>query len=248
MNEHIQGDALKRVSVCMATYNGEPYIRQQIDSILFQLGPHDELVISDDGSTDSTISIINSYQDARIRLFHHQRALCHSKYYRANRHVASNFENALKHSEGMYIFLSDQDDIWDKRKVERMMEAIDEKGGLVMSSFQVIDADGSIKKGKVTPSTFSFLRGLVVAKFLGSTMGMSRDFLRKALPFPENTISHDSWLGLLAIRQRKLTVIGDVLLLYRRHHNNVTSKKKKTPLYAKLKYRCGLLFQIMERS
>ena len=88
------------ISVCMATYNGEKYLREQVGSILTQLGENDELVVSDDGSTDSTIDILKSYNDPRIKIF-----------INTGRHgVNSNFENALRHADGDYIFLSDQDD------------------------------------------------------------------------------------------------------------------------------------------
>ena len=93
------------VSVCMATYNGEKYIREQIDSILPQLSDSDELVISDDGSSDSTIDIIQGYNDRRIRLYHNTR---HG--------VTWNFENALRQSRGDVIFLADQDDVWKPGK------------------------------------------------------------------------------------------------------------------------------------
>ena len=89
------------ISVCMATYNGEKYIQEQIDSILCQLSKDDELVISDDHSTDATCDIIKSYNDRRIKLFLNELA----------KGVTHNFENALLHSKGDIIFLADQDDV-----------------------------------------------------------------------------------------------------------------------------------------
>ena len=89
------------ISVCMATHNGERFIREQIVSILRQLGPMDEVVVSDDSSTDGTTQVLRSLSDGRIRILHHQ-----------PRRITDNFENALKSAKGDYIYLADQDDIW----------------------------------------------------------------------------------------------------------------------------------------
>lgn len=239
---------LARVSVCMATYNGEKYIKQQIDSILKQLNDFDELIISDDGSTDKTIQIIQEYKDERIRLFHHKHPVWNSKYYKSNVYVTANFENALEHARGKYIFLTDQDDIWKENKVNIMIDALDKFGGVIMSSITIITEDGSIKREKDKPIKYSFFKGLLVAKYLGSSMAISRSFLDKALPFPKNIVSHDAWIGLLATAKKSLTILDDTLLLYRRHSNNVTSKSIQTSLYSKLRYRFFLLINILKRT
>jgi len=100
-----------KISVCMASYNGEKYIRQQIDSILPQLGESDELIISDDSSTDDTISVVKSINDNRIKLIKDQKF----------KSPVSNFENAIKNATGDFIFLCDQDDIWQPNKVESVL-------------------------------------------------------------------------------------------------------------------------------
>ena len=89
-------------SVCMATYNGEKYIAAQIISILAQIGPDDELIISDDGSTDKTVEIIKTFRDPRIKLYQDH----------VFRDPIKNFQHALTKSSGRYIFLADQDDVW----------------------------------------------------------------------------------------------------------------------------------------
>ena len=96
------------ISVCIATYNGEKFIKEQIDSILRQLSLDDEIIVSDDGSTDDTISIIISIDDKRIRIIEGPRK--HSP--------TLNFECAMKEAKGDYIFLADQDDVWKPNKVE----------------------------------------------------------------------------------------------------------------------------------
>ena len=89
------------ISVCMATYNGEKYIEEQLKSILSQLGENDEVIVSDDSSTDNTLAIVESFNDVRIKIFPNNKF--HSPIF--------NFENALKQATGDYIFLSDQDDV-----------------------------------------------------------------------------------------------------------------------------------------
>lgn len=100
------------ISVCMACYNGQKYIRQQIDSILSQLKENDELIISDDGSKDLTCEIVLSYHDPRIKLLHNTK----------EHGFIGNFENALRCAKGDIIFLSDQDDVWKKIKFRKSLD------------------------------------------------------------------------------------------------------------------------------
>ena len=101
------------ISVCIATYNGEKVLKRQIDSILSQLGDSDEIIISDDGSKDRTLEVLANYDDKRIKIFHHQKRP-------EDKHsaeiVAHNFENAIEHAQGDYIFIADQDDEWHSIK------------------------------------------------------------------------------------------------------------------------------------
>lgn len=112
-----------RISVAMVSYNGGRHIREQIASILPQLGEEDELVVSDDGSTDQTIGIIREYQgqDARVRLVEGPR-----------KGIKKNVEHALRHTNGDYIFLADQDDIWMPDKVKQVMEAFRQQKAMVV--------------------------------------------------------------------------------------------------------------------
>ena len=101
-----------RISVAMVTYNGSRYIREQMDSILKNLKEQDEVVVSDDGSTDGTLDILAEYQEKepRIRMIEGPR-----------QGIKKNVEHALRHCKGEYIFLSDQDDIWTDDKVDKVL-------------------------------------------------------------------------------------------------------------------------------
>ena len=100
-------------SICIATYNGEKYIHQQLTSILSQINIDDEVIISDDDSTDNTIEIIKSLNDKRIKIIHG-----------GFHHFKWHFANALQHSKGEYIFLSDQDDIWVEGKYQACLNKL----------------------------------------------------------------------------------------------------------------------------
>ena len=118
-----------KVSVAMATYNGEKYIKEQIKTILDCLEENDELVISDDGSTDNTLGIINSFNDDRIVLIEGPQ-----------KGIKQNFANAIKNTSGEYIFLSDQDDIWEKDKVTEVIKCFEKENcTLVVHDAEVVD-------------------------------------------------------------------------------------------------------------
>ncbi len=115
----------------MATHNGELFLRQQIDSILPQLKERDELIISDDASTDSTIEIIKSYHDSKISLLPTRKF----------GHPSKNFEYALSHCKNEGIFLADQDDVWHPRKIEVMTNEL-ALFDLVVCDCRLIDRKG----------------------------------------------------------------------------------------------------------
>src|SRR5690606_17055698 len=101
-----------KISVCIPTYNGEKYIKAQLESILVQLKPEDEVIISDDSSTDNTIEVIKLFADQRIKLF------TNNKF----KSPKFNLENALSKATGDIFFLADQDDIWEKDKIFTLKE------------------------------------------------------------------------------------------------------------------------------
>ena len=119
------------ISVCIATYNGEKYIKEQLLSILPQLGKKDEVIISDDHSTDNTLDIVKGLNDNRIKIVMNNR----------EKGYTSNFENALSYAIGDYIFLSDQDDIWMSNKVDYCIAELKEYD-LVVSDAILINSKG----------------------------------------------------------------------------------------------------------
>lgn len=229
------------ISVCMATYNGEKFIRKQIDSIVKQISVNDELIISDDGSTDSTVDIIRDYQ----KRFQNISLLCGPR-----QGVVKNFENALVHAHGDYIFLTDQDDVWADTKVQSVMECFSKTGcDLIVHDAKIVDGDGkTIEESffKHRNSRKGYLQNLVKNSFLGCCMAFRKDVLEAALPFPDQIEMHDWWIGLIAEKIGKTVMLDEKLLLYRRHGNNVSSFHHH-PIPQMIKNRVYFIFQIRKR-
>lgn len=217
------------ISVCMATHNGEKYIREQLDSILSQLSVDDELIISDDGSTDSTISIIQSINDKRIKLLHHKN---NNKSLSKIQLVTSNFENALNHANGEFIFLSDQDDVWLPNKVHIMLNALNNYD-YVVSDCYIVNNELEI----IYDTRFYIGSGLTKNKwkalisptpYQGSCVAFKKNILDKCLPFPIGIQSHDRWIGYVASFFFKYLILDKPLIYYRRHSDVVSSATNKS--------------------
>lgn len=238
------------ISVCMATYNGEKFIKQQIDSILDQLEPTDELIISDDNSTDKTVEIISNYNDSRIKLYNHNGRPDFSKI-KTNKSfflATSNFQNALEKANGDYIFLSDQDDIWAEKRILKMTDALkNENADCVMCNFSTIDENGKIiqEKGfKKNPIKKTLIGKIIKSRFVGSSMAFTKELLEKTLPFPKNLRAHDLWIGCFA---KKFIFLDENLTYFRRHGDNVSTgiDKSTNSLLYKITYRIKFLFQYL---
>lgn len=236
-------------SVCMATYNGECFIKQQIDSILCQLSPDDELIISDDGSTDRTLEIIASYNDARIKLLHHKKnpKLAKVKHSRNFYYAAENFGNALKEAKGDYIFLSDQDDVWLPNKVKVCIEKLKE-ADLVMHNLSVFsdDINKSFILYKINPIPKLWWKNLIKMNFWGCCMAFKKSVLDFAIPFPKNIIGHDYWISTIALKFFKVSYIPLPLILHRSHEGSVSYKAKNSLLF-KIYFRCKIVFEILKK-
>lgn len=229
------------ISVCIATYNGARYIAEQLASILKQLSAEDEVVVSDDGSTDGTIDIVRSFNDRRIRIVDGPR-----------RHSPTlNFERALRNAKGEYIFLADQDDVWLEGKVTRCVEEL-QKCDCVVSDARVTDSFLNttseslfqlmhVRRGRL--SNLLWRNG-----YTGCCMAFKREVLSKALPFPTDIPMHDIWIGNVAAFCGRLHFINDRLLLFRRHDTaaSCNGKRSNYSLWQKLSFRWHTLKNIVK--
>ncbi len=209
-----------KISVCIATYNGEKYILEQLHSILPQLREKDEVIVSDDSSSDRTLDLIKSIKDHRIKIF-------------ANNHYRNpvyNFQHALRQATGDVIFLSDQDDLWLDGKVEAVMKAL-EQADVVVTDCKIVDDNLNV----LTESYFQFrksgkglLKNLYSNKYLGCCMAFKSKILDKALPFPPKLPMHDIWLGFISELFYTSVFIPVPYILHRRHLANTSSVSKKS--------------------
>ena len=230
------------ISVCIACYEGSRFIEQQLNSILIQLSAEDEVVISDDGSTDATVALINGLMDSRIVWAGIGGRLG----------VVKNFERALQHAKGDFIFLADQDDVWLPNKVEVMLACLRDVN-LVVSDCVVVDEQLNM----LYPSFFNLrssrsglIRNLLRNSYLGCCIAFRRSLLNYALPFPSHLPMHDWWLGLLAETFGGVLYIDQVLMMYRRHGKNasLTSERSTVALTTQLSWRVSLVIALANRN
>ncbi len=223
---------MEKVDILLATYNGEKYLSEQIDSILSQSFKEFRLLISDDCSTDNTRKILEKYasKDNRIKIY----------FQKQNLGVIKNFEFLLKKVENKYYMFSDQDDIWKEKKIEKSLKVIKEtKSDLVYSDLEVVDEKLNVicksywkLKGfykKITK--YNNFESLYLNNFVtGCTMLSKKDLIKEFMPLPKNSkfVLYDYWIALILSQRYKITYINEPLIRYRQHKNNAVGSKKKT--------------------
>ena len=228
------------ISVCIATYNGQRFIEHQIKSILSQLSYEDEIIVSDDGSSDGTLNVLDKINDKRIRVIDgaHQ----HSPIW--------NFEKSLKQARGEYVFLSDQDDLWMPEKVEVMMRHL-QQYDCVISDNKIIDAGD-----EVVGESFYALNGthpgryynlLIKNGYLGCCMAFRRNVLEASMPFPPDIPMHDIWIGNVAAFCFTCCFIPDKLMLCRRHGGNASTASSPSTysFWEKIRFRLIMVYRIL---
>ncbi len=206
-----------KLSVALAAYNGEAYIEEQLNSILQNLGEGDEIIVSDDGSTDGTRDIVRDLAavDGRVKLIEGPQ-----------QGLIKNFEHAIAACDGDVIFLSDQDDAWHADKVETVLACFEETGAvLVLHDAQMTDNERHV----LSPSFFAFrgsragyVKNLWKNSYIGCCMAFKKELLDVALPFDDRIPMHDQWLGLLAEKRGSVAFLPKMLLDYRRHEGTAT--------------------------
>lgn len=231
----------EKISVAMATYNGEKYIKDQIRTILENLENEDEIIISDDGSTDNTINIIENFmkKDNRIKLFKGPK-----------NGVKQNFANAIKNCTGKYIFLADQDDIWEKNKVDKVLNCFEkEECTLVIHDAEIVNE----RLEKIEDSFFEYrksgngiIKNIWKNTYIGCCMCFENSIREKILPIPNDIEMHDQWIGIINEKYGKSYFLKEKLIKYRRHSSNV-SQMKHYGILKMLNNRIKIINKIMWR-
>ncbi|MDD2781606.1 glycosyltransferase family 2 protein [Sulfuricurvum sp.] len=242
----------------MTTYNGQDYVEEQIDSILNQTYRQLHLTISDDSSSDNTLNILKRYQAkfTNITIMTNQKRIGYVK----------NFEQLLNHIQGEYFALSDQDDIWDRDKIEKMMNSMvaHEKSNpnvpiMVHSDLRMIDKDGkelNLSYSKFRNYHFKSSKDIATLVSRGGVMGntiLMNNFLRKlVLPFDKNVVHHDYWIALVNELKGHRISLKEALVSYRIHDKNTSNKidlfnkKRSKQTHQALPYRDNNRYEILK--
>lgn len=223
------------VSVALCTHNGERFIGEQVRSILRQTVPPQQLVLSDDASTDDTVAVVErhlaEHPEIELVVLRNSPALG----------VTANFEQAVRACTGELIALSDQDDIWLPDRLETMTAAFaDPELSLLFSDAQLVDGEGEplahtlfesirltrreLREVQSGNALRTLLRRNVVT---GATVLFRRSLLDHALPFPASWV-HDEWLAIIAAITGRVDVVPAQLIEYRQHGGNQIGARKPT--------------------
>lgn len=213
-------DVSPLVSIVLCTYNGEKYLEEQLASLLTQTYRNLEIIIVDDNSTDGTKDLLIWFaeQNDNIKLFSNEHNLGYNK----------NFEKAISLSNGEYISVCDQDDIWFAEKIQRLMDAIGDNWA-VFSNSEFVDWQMKPIGLKLISNNLlidSYKSILMENFFTGHTSLLSRESLKYILPIPEFGF-YDWWIGFVCLYHKKLIFHNEVLTYYRVHQESVTQSKKK---------------------
>lgn len=207
-----------RASVCMATYRGKDFVKEQISSILLELGPDDELIVVDDASPDETAEIVGSFEDPRVRLIVAP----------LNRGYVRTFEEAIGLSRGRFILLSDQDDVWIKGRLAAMLSALD-SAKVVAGNFDILGNGRRPWIPKLSSSdsgrNLANLWGILVGyrAYYGCAMGFRRDALSLVVPIPPYVReSHDLWMAICGNMAGSVAHLDESTVLRRLHGDNQT--------------------------
>lgn len=203
----------KRVSVVMCTYNGERYLSEQLDSLLGQSYPIDEIIVQDDGSTDGTMALLTQYAAAHhvIKLFSNE----------AEHGVNGNFFSALARATGDLIAISDQDDIWELDKIEKQVAAIGDKL-LCACRTKPFSTDGSPVNFDPRKPNYALPR-MLYSSIAGHAMLISRRLLDMIPDRHEvGKIYYDVFLALAASANDSIVLVNEVLVHHRRYNDAAT--------------------------
>ncbi|WP_136481507.1 glycosyltransferase family 2 protein [Cognatitamlana onchidii] len=212
---------MPKVSIVLCSYNGEKYISEQIDSILNQSFKDFELIISDDRSTDSTIKILKTYADKDSRIKWHINE--------SNLGYVKNFEKGISLANGNYILLSDQDDIWDLTKIEKLYNNIEDHALIYCDSLFVNSNLESTEKkmssSKNMISTTNPLNLCLANSVSGHAMMFKKELTAQLFPFPK-LVPHDWWIAFVASFNGGIVYFNDALIKYRIHDSNSLALNK----------------------
>lgn len=238
----------EQIDVLMATYNGEKYLEEQINSILNQTYQNIRLIISDDCSKDGTKEILKKYQkDERIEIHYQEKNLGYIK----------NFEFLIKQETNPLFMLADQDDIWLPEKIEKSYETLkNNNADLVFGDLEVVDENlKTIHKSfgefmrlnrKIKKCINSYKVNYLYNCVTGCTTLCKKEMISKIMPVPNKSeyVPHDHWLGIIVGVNGKLAYMPQSYIKYRQHGNNAIGTEKRSHKFTKLEQVRKLFIEI----
>ena len=242
----------EKIDILLATYNGEKYLKEQIDSILNQTYKNIRIIISDDCSTDKTREILQEYEkkDERISVY----------YQKQNLGCVKNFDFLLQKVENKLYMLSDQDDIWLPEKIEKSVKTLEkENADLVFCDLEIVDEElktinSSFCKSmkldkKIKKCISSYKMQYLYNCITGCTILSKKEYIKDILPIPTKSkhIIHDHWIGLVVLlKNGKVAFLDESCIKYRQHRENQVGVKKKSYGYDKIEDVRNLFIEVKE--
>ncbi len=239
----------EQIDVLLATYNGEKYLKEQLDSILNQTYQNIQLIISDDCSKDDTRNILKEYEekDSRVKVY----------YQNENIGCIKNFEFLLKQVKNKIYMLSDQDDVWMPEKIEKIYEQLEnEKADLIFGDLEVVDSNLET----IYPSFNDFMKlsrkikrhintyelNYLYNCVTGCTIMSRKKWIDKILPLPVNSkyVLHDHWIGLMISLKGRLAYLPEKHIKYRQHEDNEVGTDKISHQFQQLEQVRELFIQV----
>lgn len=223
---------MEKINILMATYNGRRYVAQQVESILNQTYTDFRLIISDDGSTDSTVKILQEYEkkDQRVEIYCHQE----------NQGAVANFEFLIGKVRSELFMFADQDDVWEPDKIEKTLYKMKKDNlDLVYTDLEVVDS----RLNQIAPSywalkgldyrikRYNSFSSLYLNNFItGCTMLVKSKWINEFMPLPKNSkyILHDYWISLVISQTGKIGYLDETTVKYRQHKNNSVGSKTRS--------------------
>jgi glycosyltransferase, family 2 len=218
-----------KIEILLATYNGEKYVGEQIDSIINQTYNNWELLIRDDNSKDRTLEILKEYEkkDKRIKVIEDKKG---------NLGFVKNFEELLNNSKEDWVMFSDQDDYWLENKIEKYVAILNTSSEDILKKPMLIHSNSFICDDNLEIIKDEFINSKIANKYSeddfyfayfvqGSTVLINRAIIDLALPFSKNVTVHDRYFHLLAEFLGKRIFINESLIKYRQHSNNKIGAK-----------------------
>ena len=219
-----------KLCILLASYNGEKYISDQLDSIINQTYKNWELIIRDDGSKDETMTILNKYEkkDERIKILRDDKG---------NLGFLKNFEELLFNAKEELVLFSDQDDFWLKNKLEKFVEKIKGLDEKVLSKPLLVHCNSLVCDEKLEVIKEKFIDSKIAKKnnsniyffeyiVQGSTSMVNKKMIKESLPFLKNVTLHDRYFHLLSQFLGTRVFIDESLVKYRQHERNAIGANK----------------------